>query len=82
MCLWQRTPKEKLQHARDSDAAFARSLARGDVMARLELLSGVVQNLKIANSYEDFVFTKTDKTVAGAAAIGAAAMGSCSAQPI
>jgi hypothetical protein len=44
-------------------------------MARLELLSGVVQNLKIANSYEDFVFTKTDKTVAGAAAIGAAAMG-------
>jgi hypothetical protein len=44
-------------------------------MARLELLGGVVQNLKIANSYEDFVFTKTDKTVAGAAAIGAAAMG-------
>jgi hypothetical protein len=44
-------------------------------MARLELLCGIVQNLKVASSYEDFVFTRTDKTVAGVAAIGAAAMG-------
>jgi hypothetical protein len=45
------------------------------MMTRLEIITGVVQNLKIAKGYEDLVFTQTDKSLAGAAAIGAAAIG-------
>jgi hypothetical protein len=44
-------------------------------MAQLELISGVVQNLKSARGSQDLVFTQTDKDVAGAAATGAAVMG-------
>jgi hypothetical protein len=44
-------------------------------MAQLELISGLVQNLKSARGSQDLVFTQTDKDVAGAAAVGAAVMG-------
>ncbi len=44
-------------------------------MGDLTLIKGVVQNLQISKRYEDFVFTATDKNVAGVAAVGAAAMG-------
>ncbi len=44
-------------------------------MKNFELINGIVESLKISQKYEDFVFTETDKNIAGATAIGAAAVG-------
>ncbi len=44
-------------------------------MEKLSLVKGVVQNLQISRSYEDFVFTQVDKNLAGVASIGAVSVG-------
>ena len=45
------------------------------VPVHYELISGALSNLQWRKGSEDFVFTQTDKNVAGGAAVGAAALG-------
>lgn len=50
-------------------------MEKHQVPDNLVLVKGILSNLQWSQGSEDFVFTKTDKNVAGSAAIGAAALG-------